>query len=266
MTPIVVSDLNEALAGLLRKYEVDVAEPWQLGADLQAAQEAPENFLTLMPGWTCCGDDLPKGTIPLLPWSHERRFVELRSLARNETITPVLMCRFACMTDAATLPLDGALYREFDLAEWLGGASITNVYAAVDGKRAANVIVRLENGVVCSVEAGTTLPPGARMQDRHEMIARRGVASDRVVDTQVAQSSVYLWSASSCEEFTDTDAELPGLDTDQVALVRAAYDALCRPESHEQLRQRHERLRQLVALAHESNRQKQRLCVDGRSS
>lgn len=264
MNSTVILDLNEALAGLLRKYEVDVAEPWQLG--FQATPESPENVLTLMPGWNCCGNDLPKGTIPLLPWRHERRFLELRNLAGNETITPVLMCRFACMTDAATLPLNGALYRELDLAEWLGGAPIATVYAAADGERAANVIVRLENGVVCSVEAGTTLPAGARMQDRHEMIARRGVASDRVVDTQVAQSSVYLWSDSSCAEFTDTDAELPGLNSDRVALVRAAYDALCRPESREELRQRHERLRQLVALAHESNRQKQRLCVDGRSS
>ncbi len=264
MEPAVIPDLNEALASLLQKYAVDVAESWRLGGD-QVADGVPADALTLLSG--CCAEaDLPELAIPLRPWRRERRFEELRNLVENETITPVLMCRFACITDGLTLPLDGALYREFDLAEWLGGAPIVAVYAAIDGERAANAIVRLENGVVCSVEAGTTLPAGTRMHDRHELIARRGVASDRVVDTQVPQSSVYVWSDSSAGEFTDTDAELPGLDPDSVALVRAAYDALSRPKGGEELRREHERLRRLVRLAYESDRQRKRLHVEGRSS
>jgi hypothetical protein len=116
------------------------------------------------------------------------------------------------------------------------------------------------------VEAGTTLPAGTRIHDRHELIARRGVASDRVVDTQIPQSSVYVWGEPGLDEFTDTDAELPGFDSDSVALVRAAYDALSRPESRDGLRRAHQRLRQLVALAYESDRKQQRLDVEGRSS
>ncbi len=104
------------------------------------------------------------------------------------------------------------------------------------------------------------------MHDRHELIARRGVASDRVVDTQVPQSSVYVWSDSGADDFTDTDAELARLDPDSVALVRAAYDALSRPEGREELRLEHERQRRLVAMAYESDRQQKRLHVEGRSS
>ena len=75
-----------------------------------------------------------------------------------------------------------------------------------------------------------------------------------------------MWSDSSADEFTDTDAELPGLDSDSVALVRAAYDALSRPDSREELRREHERLRRLVTLAYESDRQRQRLSVEGSPS
>ena len=261
-----IPDLNDTLAGLLRKYAAEPSAPWRLDDGCEPAQDASADALTLFPGWKCVGPSLPEYVIPLRPWRSERRFQELRNLVENQTITPVLMCRFACITDGLRLPLDGALYREFDLAEWLGGAPIVAIYAAIDGERAANAIVRLENDVVCSVEAGTTLPAGTRMHDRHELIARRGVASDRVVDTQVPQSSVYVWSDSGAGEFTDTDAELPGLDSDSVALVRAAYDVLSRPDSHEELRCEHERLRRLVTVAYESDRQCRRLHVDGRSS
>jgi len=264
METAAIPDLNEALTGLLRKYEVDVTDPWRL-EDRRSADEVPSDRLTLLVG--CCIEvDLPERMIPLRPWRNERRFQELKNLVEKQTITPLLMCRFACITDGETLPLSAALYREFDLVEWLGGAPIATVYAAIDGEHAANAIVRLANDVVCSVEAGTTLPAGTPMHDRHELIARRGVASDRVVDTQVPQSSVYVWSDSSADEFTDTDAELPELDSDSVALVRAAYDALSRPGSREELRREHKRLRQLVTLAYESDRQRQRLCVEGSPS
>ncbi len=263
MNAAINPDLNEALAGLLRKYEVDVAESWQLDDGRQSAKEAPTDALTLLPGSRYAESELPDQTIPLLPWRSERRFLELKSLVQNQTITPVLMCRFACITNGVTLSLPEALYREFDLAEWLSGAPIAGVYAAIEGDYTANAIVRLENDVICSVEAATTLPAGTRTQDRHEIIARRGVASDRVVDTQVPQSSVYVWSDLGPVQFTDTDTELLGLDSDSVALVRSAYDALIRPESHDELRRKHARLHRLVALAFESNRSQQRLTVEG---
>jgi hypothetical protein len=259
-------DLNDALTGLLEKYAVNVDGPWRLGDGSPAALEIPAGTLALLPGWSCAEAALAEHVVPLLPWRSERRFQELRNLVRGQTVVPVLVCRFACVTDGATLSLDSLLYREFDLAEWLGGAPIASMYASIDGELAANAIVRLENDVVCSVEVATTLPAGTRMHDRHELIARRGVASDRVVDTQVPQSSVYVWSDIETAQFTDMDAELAGLDADSVALVRAACDALKRPESRQELRCEHQRLRRLVALACQSDRQRQRLETAGRLS
>lgn len=259
-------DLNEALAGLLRKYAAEPSEPWRLDDGRLAAREPSPEVLTLLAGWRCPEADLPEQAVPLLPWRSERRFQELRNLVQNQTVTPILMFRFACITDGEAMPLDAAIYREFDLAEWLGGAPITSVYASIDGELAANAIVRLASGVVCSVEAATTLPAGTPTHDRHELIAGRGVASDRVVDTQVPQSSVYLWSDSETARFTDTDAELSGLDSDSAALVRAASEALRPPQCRQELREEHRQLRRLVALAYESDRRRERLDVAGRLS
>ena len=263
MDPPTAPDSNEALAGLLRKYEVTVAGPWRICDDGRSAKDIPAGVLTLTPGSTQAETDLPKATVPLRPWRHERRFLELKRLVEEETIVPVLMCRFACLTDAEEIPLDAALYREFDLVAWIAGSPINRVYAAINAGHAANVIVRLDNDVICSVEVATTLPPGTPMQDRHEIIARRGVASDRVVDTQVPQSSVYVWSDAGARQFTDTDAELFGLPPEDVTLVRSSYEALTKPESQSELRRQHTGLRHLVALAHESDRRQQRLNVKG---
>ena len=263
MDPTTASDLNESLAGLLRKYEVTVAGPWRLGDESRSAKDIPAGVLTLVPGWTQAETNLPKATVPLRPWRNERRFLELKRLVEEQTIVPVLMCRFACLTDGEAIPLDAALYREFDLVAWLAGAPITRVYAAINAGNAANVIVRLANDAICSVEVATTLPPGTPIQDRHEIIARRGVASDRVVDTQVPQSSVYVWSDAETRRFTDTDAELFGLSPEDVTLVRSSYEALSKPESQSELRRGHAGLRHLVALAHESDRRKERLSVKG---
>ncbi len=249
-------DLNAALEGLLRKYAVETTEPWRLG-------DGGDGTATLLPGWSMLDVEADEFVVPLLPWRNERRFVELKGLVDARTVEPILTCRFACMSDGRTMPLPAILYREFDLAEWLVGSPIVNVYASIQEQRAANVIVRLENGVVCSLEAATTLPDGQAMKDRHELIARRGVASDRVVDTQVEQSSIYAFTDDGTAEYTDTDAELFGLDADRVALVRSAYECLSRPDRAEELRQRHKRLVGLVELALESDRKRQRLAAEG---
>jgi len=263
MSPAALANVNEALERLLRKYEVSVDRPWRLLGEPQPSDRGPAGALQLVPGWAEAEADLPETTVPLRPWRAERRFLELRRLVEDETIVPALMCRFACLTDGEAISLDAALYREFDLVAWLAGAPITRVYATITAGRAANVVLRLANDVLCSVEVATTLPPGTPMQDRHELIARRGVASDRVVDTQVTQSSVYVWSDGETRQFTDTDAELFGLSPLEVSLVRSAYQALSKPEHHGEMRRQHARLRQLVALAYESDRRQQRLDVPG---
>ena len=287
MTETTRLDLNDALAALLDKYAVQPAGPWRIADGGEPPGDAG-NLLTLAPGELLTEPDPPELTVPLLPWRHQRRFVELKRLVDEKTVAPLLMCRFACLTDGREMPLEAILYREFDLVEWLSGTPIVGICAIMAGTDkgdrsnlperpggcfaqigpvpffgAANVIVRLASGVIAGVEAGATLPDGAAIQDRHEMIARRGVASDRVVDTQVAQSSVYAWTDAGHQQHTDVDAELFGLDVERAALVRSAYDVLRRPELTPARRRRHRRLRQLVELAYASDRRRERLTVEG---
>ena len=188
---VLADRLRPALVGLVQKYAVPGPPGWTLhtGSEDAAGPHA------MLPGWTALNGPLDAGCVPLLPWRSQRRFIELKRLVDDQVVTPVCMARFACQTDGSSLDLAAILYREFDLAEWLLGSPIAAVTASITGP-VANVIVRLANGVVCGVEAGATLPAGTAMIDRHELIAQRGVACDRVVDTQVPQNSVYAFTAA----------------------------------------------------------------------
>lgn len=256
------TDLDVRLRQLAAKYAVDVPGDWRLA---RSADQAAAGKLHLLPGHAIL-EGAPGGTcVPLLPWRSERRFVELKRILDSQTLESLSMCRFSCLTCGEPLGLAAILYREFDLAEWLGGAPIATLQVNVAAEQAANAVVRLENGVVCSVEAGTTLPAGScpAILDRHELIARRGVASDRVVDSQVPQSSIYIYNAEGAERFTDTDAELFGLEADDVSLVRAAYDVVRQPDARTALCSQHERLARMVQLAWQSDRERKCLTVKG---
>lgn len=248
---------------LAAKYAVAVPKHWQLNSPNDTPEAGCE---TLAAGWSFLDIKAPSAPIiPLLPWRTERRFVELKRLVDTRTVESVVMCRFNCLTTSKPMGLKAILYRELDLVEWLTGSPIVSLYASLGAERFANVLVRVETGVVCSVEAGTTLPAESlpNVVDRHELIGRRGVASDRVVDTQVPQSSVYMFTGQGVDQYTDTDAELFGLDADEVAIVRAALEVAMQPERAETLRHQHERLASLVERVFESDRTRKRLAVEG---
>ena len=80
------------------------------------------------------------------------------------------------------------------------------------------------------MECGSKLPVGTEDMDRHEIIARRGVASDRAVDTQIPQCSIYEWTDKGLAAFTDVDTELFGLPNEQIWVVRAAFAVLMKGE------------------------------------
>lgn len=247
------TDLDAALRRLAAKYAVELPGDWRLDGRSLAA------------GWTLIEPGAAKGAIPLLPWRSERRFVQLKRLVTSGTIENVVMMRSSCLSTGEPMGLAAILYREFDLAEFLAGSPIVALHASIADGQAANVILRLAGGILCSVEAGTTLPAGsdAGLLDRHELIARRGVASDRAVDTLVPQSSVYTFTDRGAERFTDTDAELFGLEADEVSLVRVAFELAREPDRCADLHAQHRRLTGLVELAFESDRTRRRLTVEG---
>ncbi len=192
------------------------------------------------------------GTVELLPHRTERRFTELRNLTRNGTLEGVSTLRFASLA-AGGSPV-ALLERECDLAEWIGGAPVVSVFAAGDGERAVNAILKLANDVSCGVEVSTGLPEGTSPVDRHEIIARRGVASDRAIDVQLPQSSLYVFNGEGEARFSDSDAELFGLAEEEIRLVRAAFCALSVPGTGAEWNRAARRARQLAAGCLESCR------------
>ena len=92
-----------------------------------------------------------------------------------------------------------------------------------------NCIAETENGCICTIELAATLDEGQSDIDKHEIITDNGVACDRVVDTQVPQSSIYLFGKSK-EIVTDTDTELYGYTETQINIIRNAF-ALAKNEA-----------------------------------
>ncbi len=196
-----VKKMNKALAFLRTKYG------------------AGEGEIAIRDGQPCVGSAI------LLPQRVERRFVELKKMTENGTLEGVSTLRFASFAPKGA-DMRALLARELDLAAFLGASDIVKVFAVAGGKNAVNVLAKLANDVNVSVEIGTGLPKGAEPYDRHEIIAKRGVASDQTVDTHTKHCSIRCWNADGMADYTDVDTELFGLATDEIWIVRAAFALL----------------------------------------
>ena len=165
------------------------------------------------------------GATPLIPGRMERKIVELKKFTENGTLEGVSTLRFASFAPKGTDP-EAMLAKELDLAAYLGGSDIVRVMAVASGKTAINVLAKLANDVNVSVEIGTGLPKGELGYDRHEIIAKRGVACDQTVDTHTPHASIRCWDEKGAVEFTDVDTELFGLTYEEIWNVRAAFALL----------------------------------------
>jgi len=164
------------------------------------------------------------GATPLLPGRMERKIVELKKMTENGTLEGVSTLRFAAFAPKGT-DMEAMLAKELDLAAYLGASDVVRVMAVANGT-AINVLAKLANDVNVSIEIGAGLPKGEKDYDRHEIIAKRGVACDQTVDTHTKHESIRCWGANGVEEFTDVDTELFGLTYDEVWNVRAAFALL----------------------------------------
>ena len=165
------------------------------------------------------------GATPLLPGRMERKIVELKKMTENGTLEGVSTLRFAAFAPKGTDP-QAMLAKELDLAAYLGASDVVRVFAVASGKLAINVLAKLANDVNVSVEIGTGLPKGELGYDRHEIIAKRGVACDQTVDTHTPHASIRCWDANGAVEYTDVDTELFGLTYEEIWNVRAAFALL----------------------------------------
>ena len=164
------------------------------------------------------------GSTPLLPGRMERKIVELKKMTENGTLEGVSTLRFAAFAPKGT-DMVAMLAKELDLAAYLGASDVVRVMAVANGA-AINVLAKLANDVNVSVEIGAGLPRGEAGYDRHEIIAKRGVACDQTVDTHTPHASIRCWDAQGAVEYTDVDTELFGLSYDEVWNVRAAFALL----------------------------------------
>ncbi len=161
--------------------------------------------------------------LPLLPWRKERRITELRNLAVGGTLTGISTMRILRIVHQGA-DLMQELYREIDIAQFVLGSKIREIFAIGDKAHALNLIAKTHDEYVISFEISATLPENAPVIDKHEIIAVSGVACDRAADTQVPQNSIYVYGDELTAAYTDVDAELYGLTIDQCAVVRSAFE------------------------------------------
>ena len=164
------------------------------------------------------------GATPLIPGRMERKIVELKKMTENGTLEGVSTLRFASFAPKGA-NLELMLAKELDLAAYLGGSDVVRVMAVANGD-AINVLAKLANDVNVSVEIGAGLPKGEAGYDRHEIIAKRGVACDQTVDTHTPHASIRCWDKNGMAEYTDVDTELFGLTYEEIWNVRAAFALL----------------------------------------
>lgn len=157
---------------------------------------------------------------PVLSWESERRFIELRNLVVTSRLGNMCTYRIGHTSKKGT-DLFELLAREVGILEFTINSTVKEIFA-IAGKNTMNCIVETKNGCVCTIELGATLEEGQKDVDKHEIITDNGVGCDRVVDTQIPQSSIYILGENE-RTFTDTDAELYGYEEKQINIIRNAF-------------------------------------------
>ena len=245
--------LEKALSGLLKKY--NIREPRDL---LMSHSETPKG-LVLLPGWRWSEPALAENQIPLLTWRLKRKFQELKKIVADSTIENVCMLRFSSTGNSEAWDWNWLLYRELDLCEFTGNGKIVSLQAVISNGQTGNVILKLDNNILCSVEISTRMPSGSDLADRHEIIARRGVASDLAVDTMIPQHSIYSYTDKGEIRFRDTDMELYGLDEEETDHVRSAFQVLKQPELMQQWQFQHNRLVRFTKAVSVSDKERRKI-------
>jgi hypothetical protein len=228
--------MEKALTGLLEKYHVGPIRPWHLQVT------GKEGELDMLPGYSFSAPKLQENQVPLPIWRVKRKFVELKKIVEESVIEDVCLFRFCCIGNKEEWSIFSLLYREMDLFEFIGNGKIISIKGVISGNEAGNLILRLDNNALCSIEVSTQLPSGSPTIDKHEIISRRGVASDVAVDTQIPQSSIYSYTLQGEKRYTDVDMELYGFDNNQIDHIRSAFQVLKQPELIQRWQSQHKRL------------------------
>lgn len=248
--------MERALQDLLDKYGITTNERFVL----TESSNIP-GALHLLPGYELIDPAPNPAEVPLLSWRVRRSFTELRKIVEDAVVEHVCLLRFSCLASTNGWSLHELIYREVDLCEYITGGKTNSVFAVWEGRRSVNIILSLNTGVLCSVEISLQLPAGADLQERHEIIGRRGTAGDRVVDTQAPQQSVYCFTQSGDSRFTDTDMELFGFNPGQTEHIRGAFEVYRFPALRAAWTAQHRHLTNVVRAAATSGEIRQKVTI-----
>ena len=167
--------------------------------------------------------------LPLMAYKSERRFLELKNMVANGTLSGISVMRVARIIEKGS-DIYAVLGRELDICQYVLNRKIKSVMV-MENDIVLNAIATTEDGVVCTLEISATLAKGEKPKDKHEIIAEHGIGCDVVVDAQLVQDSIYVFGAEN-KKFTDVDFELYGLTIEEVAVVRTAFN-LARFENYD---------------------------------
>lgn len=186
--------------------------------------------------------------VPVLAHRSERRFIELKNIALGGTLSGISVIRVASIIEKGA-DIKKALYREFDLCQWILNEKIIAV-TAMKNDNVINIIATTNSGIVCTLEISATLNSGVKPIDKHEIIAQHGTACDTVVDAQIKQESIYVFGDNE-KKYTDVDFELYGLLPEDIAVVRAAFSLAAKNNMQEHI-SADENLKKLVEATEKS--------------
>ena len=188
-------------------------------------------------------------SIPTLPWESERRFVELRNLVILGRVGNMCTYRIG-HTARKGSDLFDLLAREVGILEFTVDSRVKEIFA-ICGTNTMNCIAETENGCVCTIELGATLNEDTADIDKHEIITDNGVACDRVVDTQVPQSSIYVFGKNDAV-YCDTDAELYGYSEIEINTIRNAFALSKSEEARSLAKEKYAHIQAVVEAAKRS--------------
>ena len=182
---------------------------------------------------------------PILSHRLERRFIELKNIVQGGTLQGVSVMRVARIVEKGS-DIFAELYRELDICQFVLGRKIIGI-TVMQNDNTLNVIATAEDSIVCTIEISATLSKGEIPKDKHEIISRRGIACDVVVDAQLKQDSIYVFGAEN-KKFTDVDFELYGLSIEDIAVVRSAF-TIAQKQTADEMMKIDEQLKVLVEKA-----------------
>ena len=187
--------------------------------------------------------------IPTLPYENERRFIELRNLVILGRVGNMCTYRIGHTAKRGT-DLFVLLAREIGILEFTVDSKVTEIFA-IAGENTMNCIAETANGCVCTIELGATLDASATDVDKHEIITDNGVACDRVVDTQIPQSSIYVFGKNEAT-YLDTDAELYGYSELAINTIRNAFALAKDAGARATAKAKHAHIQKVVEAAKQS--------------